>query len=178
MRARGRDPGPMPVPHSATATTRVGDPIAGAAAPRETLGRGDALGRYLILSLLGRGGMGEVYAAYDPELDRRVAVKLLHTARGAEQARRRLLREARALGKLSHPNVVQVYDVGEHEGDVFVALELVDGQSFAAWCLGAPKPGWEAVLAAYVDAARGLSAAHACGLVHRDVKPANILRGK
>jgi serine/threonine-protein kinase len=142
------------------------------------LGRGAAVGRYLVLSLLGRGGMGEVYAAYDPELDRRVALKILHTAGSAEQARRRLLREARALGKLSHPNVVVVHDVGEHHGDVFVAMELVEGQSLDAWCQGPPRPDWQEVLAAYRDAARGLAAAHAKGIVHRDVKPSNILRGK
>jgi len=150
----------------------------GLAPPREGLERGTSIGRFLVLSLLGRGGMGAVYAAYDPELDRRVALKLLHAARGSEQARRRLIREARALGKLSHPNVVQVYDVGEHEGDVFVAMELVDGQSFDVWCRSDPAPGWQAVLSAYLDAARGLSAAHEKGLVHRDVKPSNILRGK
>jgi eukaryotic-like serine/threonine-protein kinase len=150
----------------------------GAPATGEILGRGASIGRYLILSLLGRGGMGEVYAAYDPELDRRVAVKLLHTARGAEGARRRLTREARALGKLSHPNVVQVHDVGEHEGDVFVAMELVDGPSLDAFCEGPPQPSWEEVLAAYLDAARGLAAAHEKGIVHRDVKPSNLLRGK
>ncbi len=87
------------------------------------------------------------------------------------------MREARALGKLSHPNVVQVYDVGEHQGDVFVAMELVDGQAFDAWCHGTPAPDSRAVLAAYLDAARGLAAAHDKGLVHRDVKPSNILRG-
>src|SRR5208282_5555091 len=86
-------------------------------------------------------------------------------------------RKARALGKLSHPNVVQVYDVGEHEGDVFVAMELVEGQSLDAWCEGPPRPSFQEVLAAYLDAARGLSAAHAKGLVHRDVKPSNVLRG-
>ena len=94
-----------------------------------TVERGGAIGRYLVLSLLGRGGMGEVYAAYDPELDRRVALKLLHVAGGSERARKRLVREARALAKLSHPNVVQVHDVGEHAGDVFVAMELVEGQT-------------------------------------------------
>src|SRR5262249_12355327 len=78
---------------------------------------------------------------------------------------------------LSHPNVVQVHDVGERDGEVFVAMELVEGESLDAWCKKSPPPGWQAVLAAYVDAARGLSAAHATGVVHRDVKPANILRG-
>jgi hypothetical protein len=145
---------------------------------RGLLDRGACIGRYLVLSLIGRGTMGEVYAAYDPELDRRVALKLVHTVRGAEEDRARLVREARALGKLSHPNVVHVYDVGEHEHDVFVAMELVDGDSLDAWCRTAPAPGWQAVLAAYRDAARGLSAAHAQGLVHRDVKPSNILRGR
>jgi serine/threonine-protein kinase len=154
-------------------------PTLGDAPPRgEALGRGALVGRYVVLSLLGRGGMGEVYAAYDPELDRRVALKLLHTARRAEGARRRLVREARALGKLSHPNVVQVHDVGEHDGDVFVAMELVQGEALDAWCKASPPPAWPDVLAAYVDAARGLAAAHAAGLVHRDVKPSNILRGK
>src|SRR6185437_818731 len=123
------------------------------------------------------GGMGEVYAAYDPELDRRVALKLLHTAQASDDARRRLVREARALGKLSHPNVVQVHDVGEHRGDVFVAMELVEGQAFDAWCRGAPAPAWGELLASYIEAARGLAAAHEKGLVHRAVKPSNILRG-
>ena len=137
-----------------------------------------SIGRYLVLSLLGRGGMGRVYAAYDPELDRRVALKLLDTSRGFEDARRLMAREARALGKLSHPNVVQVYDVGEHEGAVFVAMELVEGQSLDRWCRSTPRPGWQELLAAFVDAARGISAAHAQGLVHRDIKPSNILRGR
>jgi eukaryotic-like serine/threonine-protein kinase len=141
------------------------------------LARGATVGRYLVLSLLGQGGMGTVYAAYDPELDRRVALKVLRTAYEAERRRRLLVREARALGKLSHPNVVQIHDVGEHDGDVFVAMELVEGRSLDAWCRLPPRPGFREVLAAYVDAARGLSVAHAKGLVHRDVKPSNILRG-
>ncbi len=141
------------------------------------LDRGAIIGRYVVLSLLGEGGMGKVYRAYDPELDRAVALKLLRTPGKADGARRLIAREARALGKLSHPNVVQVYDVGEHEGDVFVAMELVDGLSLDAWCRGAPAPGWREVLAAYLDAARGLRAAHDKGIIHRDVKPSNILRG-
>jgi serine/threonine protein kinase len=88
----------------------------------------------MILDVLGRGGMGAVYAAYDPELDRRVALKLLSTTRASEQGRKRLVREARALAKLSHPNVVHVYDAGMHEGDVFVAMELVEGKSLKSWC--------------------------------------------
>ena len=101
--------------------------------------RGSLVGRYLILSLLGTGAMGEVYAAYDPDLDRRVAVKLLRTARGSARVRQRLAREARALGKLSHPNVVQVYELGEHDGDVFVAMELVTGLRLDEWCTRAPE---------------------------------------
>jgi serine/threonine-protein kinase len=142
-----------------------------------TLSRGDTVGRYLIVSLLGQGAMGRVYAAYDPELDRRVALKLLRRTRGSAGVRRLLLREARGLGRLSHPNVVQVHDVGEHDGHVFVAMELVDGGSLDRFCRGSPAPGWREVLTAYLDAVRGLMAAHAKGLVHRDVKPANILRG-
>jgi serine/threonine-protein kinase len=170
-----------------TALAIVGEPTltwadgpgeTGPTMPAATLGRGTLVGRYLVLSLIGRGGMGEVYAAYDPDLDRRVALKLLPTRLSAALSRARLLREARALGKLSHPNVVQVYDVGEHDGDVFVAMELVEGQPLGAYCEGPPRPGWQEVLAAYRDAARGLAAAHAQGIVHRDVKPANILRGK
>ena len=144
---------------------------------RDILDRGASVGRYLVLSLLGRGGMSEVYVAYDPDLDRRVALKLMHAARGSKSARKRLAREARALAKLSHPNVVQVYDVGEHEGDVFLAMELVDGQDLGAWARSSPRPPWQEVLAAYLDAARGLAAAHAEDLIHRDVKPSNIVRG-
>ena len=111
-----------------------------------TVERGGAIGRYLVLSLSGRGGMGEVYAAYDPELDRRVALKLLRVAGGSERARKRLAREARALAKLSHPHVVQVHDVGEHAGDVFLAMELVEGQTLKDYTQAEPKPGWRAVL--------------------------------
>jgi tetratricopeptide (TPR) repeat protein len=149
-----------------------------APAEASVLGEARRLGRYVILELLGRGGMGEVYAAFDPELDRRIAIKLLRPgSRDPKAAQRRLAREARALARLSHPNVVHVYDVGVHGEAVFMAMELVPGQSLRAWCRQEPPPGWRPVLDAYLAAARGLAAAHAVGLVHRDFKPANVLRG-
>ena len=146
--------------------------------PRVDLARGTTIDRYLVLGLIGAGGMSRVYLAYDPELDRRVALKLLDPTQDRESLRSRLVREAKALGKLSHPNVVQVYDVGQYPGGVFVAMELVDGVSFEVWCRQPPRPPWQDVLAAYLEAAQGLSAAHQAGLVHRDVKPSNLLRGQ
>src|SRR5215468_6746650 len=103
-----------------------------------TLSRGASIGRYVVLGLLGRGGMGEVYAAYDPELDRKIAVKLLRsrverTTPDMTQGRTRLLREAQAIAKLSHPNVVVVYDVGTFRGSVFVAMEFVEGPTVGYW---------------------------------------------
>jgi tetratricopeptide (TPR) repeat protein len=159
--------------YSAGTAASVAEPLGTA-----VLGRGASIDRYLVLSLLGRGGMGEVYMAYDPELDRRVAIKLLSTGGGSRSAKERLVREARALGKLSHPNVVQVYDVGEHGSDVFLAMELIDGADLGKWIRGSPRPSWSEILSAYLDAARGLSVAHERGLVHRDVKPSNIMRGR
>ncbi|MEZ4384970.1 MAG: serine/threonine-protein kinase, partial [Nannocystaceae bacterium] len=117
--------------------------------------------------------MGVVYAAHDPELDRKVALKLVRAgARGSEE-RRRLLREAQAMARLAHPNVVAIFDVGEHSGEVFLAMELVDGETLRAW--RAREHPWREVLGALVDAGRGLAAAHAKGLVHRDFKPDNVM---
>jgi eukaryotic-like serine/threonine-protein kinase len=142
------------------------------------LRRGEVLGRYFILHELGRGGMGVVYAAFDPELDRKVALKILHPDRarkgGGGLGQARLLREAKALARLSHPNVIQVYDAGTVGDQVFVAMELAEGETLDAWLRRERRP-WRPVLALFQAAGRGLAAAHAAGLLHRDFKPSNIL---
>jgi serine/threonine protein kinase len=142
--------------------------------------RGRAVDRYLIVDELGAGGMGIVYKAYDPDLGRLVALKLVR-AGASSRAHVRLLREARAIARLSHPNVVAVHDVGElgpdsgHEGEIFIAMEFVEGLRLRDW-LAQPR-SQRAIVDAFVQAARGLSAAHDAGLVHRDFKPDNVLIG-
>ncbi len=122
--------------------------------------------------------MGEVYAAYDPELDRKVAIKLLRGKAGddaeAAEGRVRMMREAQAIAKLSHPNVVVVYDVGAYQDKVFVAMELVDGHTLWYWMHAEPR-AWPMVLKIFADAGRGLAAAHDKNLVHRDFKPENVM---
>ncbi|WNG20950.1 tetratricopeptide repeat protein [Cystobacter fuscus] len=149
-------------------------------APEEVLPRGATVGRYMVLEKLGAGGMGVVYAAYDPELNRRLALKLLHG--GSAQVERsggqaRLLREAQALARLSHPHVISIYDVGTWEERVFIAMELVEGPSLRDWLKQGPRP-WREVVEVFIAAGQGLAAAHAAGLVHRDFKPDNVLLGK
>jgi tetratricopeptide (TPR) repeat protein/predicted Ser/Thr protein kinase len=138
---------------------------------------GTRLGRYVVLEEIGAGGMGLVFAAYDPELNRKVALKLMKpTQRERARKRGRLLKEAQALAKLAHPNVITVYDVGTLDERVFVAMELVEGDTLKGW-LQSAKRRWDEVLSVFVPAGRGLSAAHAAGLIHRDFKPDNVLIG-
>ncbi len=146
-------------------------------APHRFAESGARLGRYVVIRTLGAGAMGVVYAAYDPKLDRKVALKLLKTQAGRETdvARRRLEREAQALAKLAHPNVVAVFDVDVHDDQLFVAMEFVEGGTLGAW-LRQAQP-WREVLSKFVEAGRGLAAAHAAGLVHRDFKPDNVMLG-
>jgi serine/threonine-protein kinase len=151
-------------------------PVDGGAHPSE-MPRGTSLGRYLILEKVGAGGMGVVYAAYDPKLDRRIALKALRSTTGRDEAARgRLVREAKAMARLSHPNVVTVYDVLVEAQQVLVAMELVEGKSLRAW-LDAEERSVREIVAAFVQAGRGLAAAHDAGMVHRDVKLDNILVG-
>ncbi len=136
---------------------------------------GETLGRYVLLRPVGAGGMSVVWL--DPELDRQVALKLMHeTTRGAATNGQRLLREAQALARLSHANVVHVYDVGIVGGEVYLAMELVDGVTFKAWLAASPRTVDE-ILTTLGRAGAGLAAAHDAGLVHLDVKPTNVVVG-
>ena len=149
------------------------------AAESAVIERGASVGRYVVTGELGVGGMGVVFAAYDPELDRKVALKLLSTrgegSGGAGAAR--LLREAQALARLSHPNVVAIHDVGTIGAQVWLAMEYVDGVTMRTW-LAERRPRWRQALEMMLAAGQGIAAAHAAGLVHRDLKPDNIMVGR
>jgi len=141
------------------------------------------IGRYTVLRKLGEGGMGVVYACYDEELDRKVAVKLLRSRYQGESAKLRMQREAQGLARLSHPNVVQIYEIGEHHGALFLAMEFVEGKTLRAWVRereASLRAGtqWREILRVLLQAGRGLAAAHAAELIHRDFKPDNVIIGR
>ena len=138
--------------------------------------RGEVIGRYVILARIGAGGMGSVYSAYDPDLDRKIAVKLLRDPRGDAEARARLVREAQAMAQLAHPNVVAVHDVGTVGDRIYMAMEFVAGETLTDW-LKRSRRSWREILKVILAAGDGLQAAHAVGLVHRDFKPDNVMVG-
>ena len=140
-------------------------------------GEASTIGPYQVLGRIGEGGMGVVYAAYDSKLERKVALKLIRgAAMRRPEGRTRTLREARALARLSHPNVVHVYQVGEVEDEIYVAMEFLTGPTLRAW-LAARRRTWPEVLAVFRQAGEGLAAAHRHGVIHRDFKPANVIVG-
>ncbi|NVB41955.1 serine/threonine protein kinase [Pseudenhygromyxa sp. WMMC2535] len=185
----GEDPFGVTLDADTDATPPPAPPVAGfehrraiASARARLFGGGPQLhiGRYRVDARLGAGGMGEVYLGHDAELGRKVALKRVRAEIGDALAQERLRREARALAKLSHPNVVQVYEIGEHERRTYLAMEFIDGQPLSRWldALEGGRRRWRAVLDRFLAAGRGLAAAHHAGVIHRDFKPDNVLLGK
>jgi len=164
--------------HAETLGTEGSGGSAGAAERDSMRSPGDpeTIGRFTIIERLGSGAMGAVYRAHDPTLRRDVALKLLHVHR-KRTGRERFDREARALAKLNHPNVLTVHEVGTVGKDLFIATELVEGQTLGSW-LREEKRSWREIVAVFVAAGRGLAAAHAAGIVHRDFKPENVMIGQ
>ncbi len=154
-----------------TANTRTG-PACTSSAPADLA----QIGRYKLLGLLGRGGMGDVYLGIDEQLERQVAIKLLARHEGPADVSDRLQREALALARLAHPNVVAIHEVGEAGGQVYLVMERVDGVTLRTW-LAEPTHSREQILGVMLQAGAGLAAAHAVGLIHRDFKPENVMVG-
>ena len=154
----------------------VSAPTGNSGPAERDLAPGEKLGRYAILESVGRGAMGVVYAAYDSELDRKIALKVLNPERRntGPIAPARLVREAKAMARLAHPNVIAIHDVGEMEGRVFLAMEFLGGGTLRTWLDARPRT-WRESLDLFIAAGRGLAAAHEAGLVHRDFKPDNVL---
>lgn len=175
-------------PTSAVAPSRDDDPTAprhersrDASEPVAASRHGKLVGRYLLLQHIGAGGLGDVYSAFDTELERKVAIKLLRVDDAVAgtvpgNRRSRMLREAQAIAQVRHANVVVIHDVGDFGDDVFLAMELLDGGTIDRW-LAARRRRWQEIRDVFVLAARGLAAAHRVGLVHRDFKPGNVMVG-
>jgi eukaryotic-like serine/threonine-protein kinase len=142
------------------------------------LPNGTAIGSYRIESVLGRGGMGTVYRAIDTKLHRSVAIKFLSSALADSQARRRFQQEAETASALNHPHIVTVHDVGEHDGQQYLVSELVDGGTLNDWLAASRDRPWRQSVEMLIGVADAIAAAHRVGIVHRDIKPGNILIGR
>jgi tetratricopeptide (TPR) repeat protein len=156
-------------------TRELGSSLPGEAESEAPSDPGTALGRYFPIEELGRGGMGRVLRAYDPKLQREVALKVLNANAVGALGWARMVREAQTMARLNHPNVVAIYDVDDDpRHGVVLAMELVEGTTLREWLRERPRR-WDEILEAFIEAGRGLAAAHHEGLLHRDFKPANVL---
>jgi predicted Ser/Thr protein kinase len=177
--SRDRDEPVLPLP--GVSMTRRREPMASLSRTEGRSGGHTQIGRYVVLKEvgaggeLGSGGMGLVLAAYDADLERKVALKILREGvRDGSAGAVRMRREAQAMARLSHPNVAQVYEVADDGGVLFLAMEYIEGQTLREWLQATPRT-WREVLRVFVEAGRGLAAAHAVGLMHRDFKPDNAM---